>query len=79
MVGPNLAGIGNRTTIASGWLPNTDANLARWLMNPQAVKVGVLMPNLALTDDEANALVAYLRSLSVVPALPAVAMTAVGN
>lgn len=79
MVGPNLAGIGTRTTIASGWLPNTDANLARWLMNPQAVKVGVLMPNLGLTDAEATALVAYLRSLSVVPAPPAVALTAAGN
>ena len=79
MIGPNLAGVGSRTTIASGWLANTDENLARWLHNPQAVKVGVLMPNLGLTDDEITALVAYLRSLSVVPAPPAVAMTAAGN
>jgi len=79
MVGPNLAGVGSRTTIASGWLPNTDENLARWLKNPQAVKSGVLMPNLGLTDDETTALVAYLRSLSVVPAPGAVAMTAAGN
>ncbi len=79
MVGPNLAGIGSRTHIASGWLPNTDENLARWLHNPQAVKVGVLMPNLGLTDEEITALVAYLRSLSVVPAPPAVVATAAGN
>jgi cytochrome c oxidase subunit 2 len=79
MVGPNLAGIGSRTMIASGWLPNTDANLARWITNPQAVKVGVLMPNLGLTDDEATALVAYLRSLSVAPAPAAVATTDAGN
>lgn len=79
MVGPNLAGIGNRTDIASGWLPNTDENLARWLHNPQAVKVGVLMPNLGLSDDEITALIAYLRSLSVVPAPAAVATTAAGN
>lgn len=79
MVGPNLAGIGTRSTIASGWLPNTDENLARWLKNPQEVKVGVLMPNLGLTDEEITALVAYLRSLSVVPAPGAVAMTAAGN
>lgn len=79
MVGPNLAGIGDRTDIASGWLPNTDANLARWLHNPQAVKVGVLMPNLGLTDEETTALVAYLRTLRAVPAPPAVAMTAAGN
>jgi len=79
MVGPNLAGIGSRTMIASGWLPNTDANLVRWITNPQAVKVGVLMPNLGLTDDEATALVAYLRSLSVAPAPAAVATTDAGN
>lgn len=79
MTGPNLAGIGDRTHIAAGWLPNTDANLARWLHNPQAIKVGVLMPNLGLTDDEITALVAYLRSLRAVPAPPAVAMTAAGN
>lgn len=79
MVGPNLAGVGNRTTIASGWLPNTDENLARWLHNPQEVKVGVLMPNLGLSDAETTALVAYLRSLSVVPKPPAVATTAAGN
>ncbi len=79
MVGPNLAGIGSRTTIASGWLPNTDENLARWLRNPQAVKVGVLMPNLGLSEEETTALVAYLRSLSAVPAPEAVAMTAAGN
>ena len=37
------------------------------------------MPNLGLTDDEITALVAYLRSLSAVPAPAAVAMTAAGN
>jgi cytochrome c oxidase subunit 2 len=79
MVGPNLAGIGTRTTIASGWLPNTDANMAQWLRNPQAVKVGVLMPNLGLTEEEITPLIAYLRSLGVVPAPAAVALTAAGN
>jgi cytochrome c oxidase subunit 2 len=79
MTGPNLAGIGDRTHIAAGWLPNTNENLARWLRNPQAIKVGVLMPNLGLTDDEITALVAYLRTLRAVPAPPAVAMTAAGN
>jgi cytochrome c1 len=37
------------------------------------------MPNLGLTDEEITALVAYLRSLSVVPAPPAVVATAAGN
>lgn len=79
MTGPNLAGIGTRTHIAAGWLPNTDENLAKWLHNPQAVKTGVLMPNLGLTDAEVTALVAYLRSLGVPTAAPAVTTTAAGN
>ena len=79
MTGPNLAGVGDRTHIASGWLPNTDENLARWLHNPQAVKVGVLMPNLGLSDDEITALVAYLRTLRAVPKPATVALTAAGN
>jgi cytochrome c oxidase subunit II len=61
-IGPNLANIGSRTYIAAGMLPNTDENLARWISNAQAVKPGVLMPNLMLKPDEAKALVAYLRT-----------------
>jgi cytochrome c oxidase subunit 2 len=61
-IGPNLANIGSRTYIAAGLLPNTDENLARWISNAQAVKPGVLMPNLMLKPDEAKGLVAYLRT-----------------
>jgi len=60
-VGPNLAGIGTRKYIAAGWLENTDQNLARWIQHPQDVKHGVIMPNLGLTDAEAQTLAAYLR------------------
>ena len=60
-IGPNLAGIGTRKYIAAGWLENTDANLAKWIQHPQDVKTGVLMPNLGLTDAEAQTLAAYLR------------------
>ena len=49
MIGPNLANVGARSYIAAGWLKNTDENLARWIQNPQAVKKGVLMPNLGVT------------------------------
>lgn len=62
-VGPNLTGVGSRTTIAAGMLQNTDENLARWLQNPPAVKPGALMPNLNLKKEEIEALVAYLRGL----------------
>ena len=62
MVGPNLANVGARTYIAAGTLKNTDENLARWIRDPQGIKKGVLMPNLGVTEAEAQALVAYLRA-----------------
>jgi cytochrome c oxidase subunit 2 len=62
LTGPNLANVGARSHIAGGWLPNTDANLERWIREPQAVKKGVLMPNLGVTVEEARALRAYLRA-----------------
>jgi cytochrome c oxidase subunit II len=61
-VGPNLSGIGTRKYIAAGVLENTDENLSRWIQNAQAIKVGVLMPNLGVKEAEAKALVAYLRT-----------------
>jgi cytochrome c oxidase subunit II len=62
MVGPNLANIGSRSYLAAGTLRNTDENLARWIRDPQGIKKGVLMPNLGLSEPEAQALAAYLRA-----------------
>jgi cytochrome c oxidase subunit 2 len=62
LIGPNLANVGSRSYIAAGWLKNTDENLERWIREPQAVKKGVLMPNLGVTEQEARALRAYLRA-----------------
>jgi cytochrome c oxidase subunit II len=62
LIGPNLANVGSRSYIAAGWLSNTDENLERWIRQPQAVKKGVLMPNLGVTAEEARALRAYLRA-----------------
>lgn len=63
-VGPDLTHVGSRGIIAGGVLENTPENLARWLRNPQEVKPGnkMRLPR-QLTDDEIEALVAYLRSL----------------
>ena len=62
MLGPNLSHVGSRGSLAGNMLANTDENLARWIRDPQAVKHGSLMklPR-ELTDDEVQALVAYLR------------------
>jgi cytochrome c oxidase subunit 2 len=62
MVGPNLANVGARSYIAAGTLKNTDENLVRWIRDPQAIKKGVLMPTLPMTEAEAQALAAYLRA-----------------
>ncbi len=63
-VGPDLTHVGSRGIIAGGMLENTPENLARWLRNPQAVKPGnkMVLPR-QLTDQEIQALVAYLTSL----------------
>lgn len=61
-VGPNLTGVGGRGTIAAGVLENTEANLAAWLRNPQAIKPSTKMPNLNLNEGEIASLVAFLRS-----------------
>lgn len=62
-IGPNLTNLMWRSTIAAGTLPNTPANLAAWIHNPQAVKPGALMPNLGLSPQDIHALVAYLETL----------------
>jgi cytochrome c oxidase subunit 2 len=60
--GPNLGGIGTRTKIAAGWMENTDENLKHWIQDPQSVKSGVAMVVPEITDAEADAIVAFLRT-----------------
>lgn len=62
-VGPNLTHVASRQTIAGGILNFTSPDLHTWLRDPPAVKPGSLMPNLNLTPDQIDALVAYLQSL----------------
>ena|SRR5215510_3406142 len=63
-IGPNLSGVGSRTTIAGGAVPhNGPADLQRWILDPPSVKPGTAMPKLGLTDDEAGTIVAYLETL----------------
>jgi cytochrome c oxidase subunit 2 len=64
-VGPELTHFGSRQTIAANTLQKDPEgnNLKRWLRNPQAVKLGNLMPNLNLSEPDIEALAAYLQSL----------------
>jgi cytochrome c oxidase subunit 2 len=62
-LGPDLSHLMTRTTIAAGMLPNTPANLAGWIADPQGIKPGALMPNIELSGPELNAIEAYLTTL----------------
>jgi mono/diheme cytochrome c family protein len=61
-VGPPLAAIGTRGFIA-GVLPNTPQNMVRWLRHPQAVNPRSAMPELGLTERDAQDIAAYLSTL----------------
>ena len=69
---PNLAHFASRGSFAGSMFENTDENLAAWLKDPEGVKPGNRMarladafnnPDLALSDSDIDALVAYLQSL----------------
>ncbi len=61
--GPDLTHVAGRTTLAALTIPNTAAELADWIRNPQRIKPGNQMPDVELTDEQARELVAYLRGL----------------
>jgi cytochrome c oxidase subunit II len=61
--GPDLTHLMSRDTIASGAVPNTPANLRRWIRNPDALKPGCKMPAMELNDQDIGALAAYLGTL----------------
>lgn len=63
--GPDLSHIGSRTSIAGGMLANTPENMVRWLRFTDTVKPGVAMPNLGLSQEEAEQLTAYLQTLTL--------------
>jgi cytochrome c oxidase subunit II len=62
-VGPDLTHFASRQTFAGNILENTPEDLRRWLADPPEVKPGSLMPDYGLTQEEVDALVAYLTSL----------------
>lgn len=62
VVGPPLYFFSRRTYIA-GELPNTPANLIRWVRDPQSVEPGTAMPVLGLDEAQARDVAAYLYTL----------------
>lgn len=61
-VGPSLADFASRQYIA-GVLPNTPANMVRWLQSPSAVDPLTAMPDLNVSDQDARDIAAFLYTL----------------
>jgi cytochrome c len=62
LVGPSLAKIGDRMTLA-GELPNQPDNMIKWIASPQTAEPGSLMPDMHVTDRDARDIAAYLYTL----------------
>lgn len=62
MIGPSLQGLGARSYIA-GTLVNTQENLVRWIMTPQAIHPSTAMPDLGASEEQAHAIATYLGTL----------------
>jgi cytochrome c oxidase subunit 2 len=61
--GPNLTHFGSRLSIAAATLPNNRGNVGGWVMDPQRIKPGAMMPPNGLEPDQLNAIIAYLEGL----------------
>jgi cytochrome c2 len=61
-VGPPLTHIAGRSYIA-GVLPNTPADMVRWLRNPPAVDQRTAMPDMGVSADDAQDIAAFLYTL----------------
>jgi cytochrome c1 len=62
IAGPNLTNVGLRPTLAGETLPNSPEMLVRWLLDPAALKPGTRMPNVGLSQQEAQDVAAFLLS-----------------
>lgn len=64
-LGPNLAGIADRETIA-GYLPNDAQTLEDWIRHPDELKEESAMPAFAdMSDEDMDALIEYLQGLTI--------------
>ena len=62
-VGPDLTHFASARSIAAGTLPMNEANIRRWVDDPQGVKPGTKMPKVPLQPADLKAVVAYLETL----------------
>jgi cytochrome c oxidase subunit 2 len=62
-LGPDLTHLASRRTLGAGIRENNRGNLAGWIIDPQNIKPGNLMPVSDLSGADLQALLAYLESL----------------
>ncbi|MDB5370348.1 MAG: cytochrome c oxidase, subunit [Roseomonas sp.] len=63
-IGPDLTHLGGRETLAAGILPNTVANIDRFIRETREIKPGARMPSFGmLPEHESAAIAAWLGSL----------------
>jgi cytochrome c oxidase subunit II len=63
VLGPDLTHLASRRTLAAGIIPNSRGHLAGWILDPQQIKPGNLMPPTSFSAEDLQALLAYLESL----------------
>jgi cytochrome c oxidase subunit 2 len=61
--GPDLTHLMSRSTLASGAMDDTPANLRQWIKAPDTFKRGALMPAMQLSDQQLDDITAYLETL----------------
>jgi len=61
-VGPPLRRIGRQAYI-TGSVPNTPANLMRWIREPRKVDARTIMPDMAISEQHGRDIAAYLYTL----------------
>lgn len=62
-VGPDLTHLASRRTLAARTLDNVRGNLGGWILDPQGIKPGNLMPAVELPAEDFLALLEYLDGL----------------
>ena len=62
LAGPDLEKFGRLSYIAGG-IPNVPPRLVAWLLDPPALKPGMAMPDVGLTEQEARHMAAFLYTL----------------
>lgn len=61
--GPDLTHVASRVSLAAATLPNTPEHLTEWVSNPQEIKEGTQMPDIELSSEDLEALIAFLETL----------------